>query len=101
MIGLVVAPILGGHSTDEVLTTEVIEITVDAKAEFNQSSEKIFNVSVSKKEDGTFEGTVNYTTTENDTTVTKEEVFKGTEEEVQAKIEALEKNMKITVKKTE
>ena len=101
LIGLVVAPILGGHSTDEVLTTEVIEITVDAKAEFNQSSEKIFNVSVSKKEDGTFEGTVNYTTTENDTTVTKEEVFKGTEEEVQAKIEALEKNMKITVKKTE
>ena len=101
LIGLVVAPILGGHSTDEVLTTEVIEITVDAKAELNQSSEKIFNVSVSKKEDGTFEGTVNYTTTENDTTVTKEEVFKGTEEEVQAKIEALEKNMKITVKKTE
>ena len=101
LIGLVVAPILGGHSTDEVLTTEVIEITVDAKAELNQSSEKIFNVSVSKKEDGTFEGTVNYTTTENDTTVSKEEVFKGTEEEVQAKIEALEKNMKITVKKTE
>jgi len=101
LIGLVVAPILGGHSTDEVLTTEVIEITVDAKAEFNQSSEKLFNVSVSKKEDGTFEGTVNYTTTENDTKVTKEEVFKGTEEEVQAKIESLEKNMKITVKKTE
>jgi len=101
LIGLVVAPILGGHSTDEVLTTEVIEITVDAKAEFNQSSEKLFNVSVSKKEDGTFEETVNYTTTENDTKVTKEEVFKGTEEEVQAKIESLEKNMKITVKKTE
>ena len=101
LIGLVVAPILGGHSTDEVLTTEVIEITVDAKAEFNQNSEKMFNVSVSKKEDGTFEGIVNYTTTENDITVTKEEVFEGTEEEVQAKIEALEKNMKITVKKIE
>ena len=101
LIGLVVAPILGGHSTDEVLTTEVIEITVDAKAEFNQNSEKMFNVTVSKKEDGTFKGTVNYTTTENDITVTKEEVFKGTEEEVQAKIEALEKNMKITVKKIE
>ena len=101
LIGLVVAPILGGHSTDEVLKTEVIEITVDAEAEFNHSLEKTFNVSVSKKEDGTFEGTVNYTTTENDTTVTKEEVFEGTEEEVQAKIEALEKNMKITVKKTE
>tara|TARA_B110000003_G_scaffold259334_1_gene279226 strand:- start:10180 stop:12615 length:2436 start_codon:yes stop_codon:yes gene_type:complete len=101
LIGLVVAPILGGHSTDEVLTTEVIEITVDAKAKFNQNSEKMFNVTVSKKENGTFKGTVNYTTTENDITITKEEVFEGTEEEVQAKIEALEKNIKITVKKTE
>ena len=101
LIGLVVAPILGGHSTDEVLTTEVIEITVDAKAKFNQNSEKMFNVTVSKKENGTFKGTVNYTTTENDITITKEEVFEGTEEEVQAKIEALEKNIKTTVKKTE
>ncbi|MDT0558547.1 sodium-translocating pyrophosphatase [Ichthyenterobacterium sp. W332] len=98
LIGLVVAPILGGHETEEgfAMTQEVNvwidkdgtkhEVTGDAQF----SSEKEIKVEMTTNDDGTVKAVVTTTTTENGEDVTKEEIFEGTEAEVKAKIDALE-----------
>lgn len=102
LVGLVIAPILGGHSSDNTHSdADVIEVTVDKIAN-NTMVKEIVKVDVQKNADGTEKVTITTTTTDNGETVTKDEVFEGTAEEVKKKIEALDKeieNIKIEVKK--
>ncbi|WGD33622.1 sodium-translocating pyrophosphatase [Olleya sp. YS] len=73
LIGLVIAPILGGHAETGVANTEEVSI----------EKEIIVKNDVS-------EATVTYTMVVNGEEVTKEETFKGTEAEVEAKLKAFE-----------
>jgi K(+)-stimulated pyrophosphate-energized sodium pump len=77
LIGLVIAPILGGHSSSEDTVMLSDEITKEVK------------VNMTSNEDGTVKAFVTTTTTENGEAVTKDETFEGTEEEVKAKLDAL------------
>ncbi len=72
LIGLVIAPILGGHE----LPTEV--------------SKKEIQVEMKMDTEGMAQATVNYTVFENGKELKKEKVFKGTHEEVKAQLKALE-----------
>jgi len=74
LIGLVIAPILGGHATEEGLAENNVEIemTVDGK--------------------DLAQAVITYTTIENGEEVTKEETFSGTEAEVEAQLKAFEKS---------
>ncbi|MDG5490030.1 sodium-translocating pyrophosphatase [Psychroserpens sp. SPM9] len=80
LIGLVIAPILGGHTSETVLVDSEIE-----------NVEQTIEVSKDLAE-----ATITYTTVENGEEVTKEETFTGTEAEVNAKLEAFEKNISTT-----
>ncbi|WP_323788430.1 sodium-translocating pyrophosphatase [Psychroserpens sp.] len=88
LIGLVIAPILGGHSTETVLTGNEMEIeqTIDSSKDLAQA-------------------TITYTTVENGVEVTKKETFEGTQAEVDAQLDAFEKttaktdNVKVEVEK--
>ena len=77
LIGLVIAPILGGHASETGLATTEVEVeqTIDISKELAQA-------------------TITYTTVENGEEVTKEETFSGTETEVEVKVNAFEKSMK-------
>ncbi|SDR66579.1 K(+)-stimulated pyrophosphate-energized sodium pump [Formosa sp. Hel1_31_208] len=74
LIGLVIAPILGGHTSEEGLANNEseIEMVVDGSKDIA-------------------EATITYTTIENGEEVTKEELFSGTEAEVEAQLRAFEK----------
>ncbi len=89
LIGLVIAPILGGHEavtvTEEEEVIEVVEAVV-AKAE-----NKEISIDKSKAADGKVTATVTINTTVDGDTKTATETFEGTEEEVAAKIEAFKK----------
>ncbi len=77
LIGLVIAPILGGHAeeTSMVATEDVnIEMSVESK--------------------DMAQATITYTTVENGTEVTKKETFKGTEAEVEKQLKAFENTSK-------
>ncbi|WP_298892358.1 sodium-translocating pyrophosphatase [uncultured Psychroserpens sp.] len=76
LIGLVIAPILGGHTSEEGLANAEIEV------------ERTMDVSHDLAE-----ATITYTTVENGEEVTKEETFSGTEAEVEAKLDAFEKSV--------
>jgi len=78
LIGLVVAPILGDHGMED---------TASAKEEHQ------IRVEMKMQGEDMAEATVNYTTVINGEKVEEEKVFKGTPEEVKAKVEAL-KNSK-------
>ncbi|MFD2915622.1 sodium-translocating pyrophosphatase [Psychroserpens luteus] len=74
LIGLVIAPILGGHGEKTVLTNAEVEVEtiIGASKDLAQA-------------------TISYTMVENGVEVTKEETFSGTEAEVDAKLKAFEK----------
>jgi len=76
LIGLVIAPILGGHADGHEMSSNDVkkEITVKMTAE---------------KTD-TVKAVVTTTTTENGVETTEEKTYEGTEAEVKAKVEALE-----------
>ncbi len=86
LIGLVIAPILGGHSaTTEATHNEInkevsVEVTVDA----NDDAKAVIVTS----------------TTENGETVTEEKNVEGTLEEVKEQVETLEKDIKVEVEET-
>ena len=90
LIGLVIAPILGGHTavTQVEEVTEVVEV-VEAPVQNSVTKE----VSVDKTNtDGKVKAIVSITTsTNNETPVTTTETVEGTEAEVNAKIEELKK----------
>ncbi|MGS2727607.1 sodium-translocating pyrophosphatase [Psychroserpens sp. BH13MA-6] len=75
LVGLVIAPILGGHSSETALADDMEEVQVE--------------MTVASKE--LAQATITYTTIENGEEVTKEEVFEGTEAEVNEQLEAFEK----------
>ncbi|MFY0603070.1 MAG: sodium-translocating pyrophosphatase [Flavobacteriaceae bacterium] len=105
LIGLVVAPILGGHGSSEVhADVDVIEVHVDGGKhdKTKHATKKTVKVEMTKNEDGTVKAVVTTSTTENGETVTKDEVFEGTKEEVEQKVKAFQttlENVKIKVKK--
>ncbi len=86
LIGLVIAPILGGHNAETVVQeVEAVEVVVESPATEAKQSTKEVRIESVKDADGNVKATV--------TTITDEaeavEVFEGTEAEVKAKIDAL------------
>jgi K(+)-stimulated pyrophosphate-energized sodium pump len=75
LIGLVIAPILGGHLETGVAEQEV---QVEMNVESTDLAQAI----------------VTYSVTENGKTVTEEKIFNGTQEQVKAQLEAFEKTTK-------
>ncbi len=75
LIGLVIAPILGGHTETGVANTKEITIEKEMKIENN-----------------TAVATIIYTVIENGKVVTKEETFEGSKLDVEAKIKDFEKD---------
>ncbi len=72
LIGLVIAPILGGHTEEEGVT--LYEDTKEISIDFNAESADLA------------EATVTYTTLENGEAVSKEVTYKGTRAEVEAQL---------------
>ncbi|MGK0175438.1 MAG: K(+)-stimulated pyrophosphate-energized sodium pump, partial [Ulvibacter sp.] len=99
LIGLVIAPILGGHSTEVALTDQngtKMEITESGIIETVEVTREV-KVSMSEK-DGMSVAVVTIETTKDGETTTETKSFKGTEEEVKAQVEAL-KDVDVKVKK--
>ncbi len=89
-----------------------IALNADEVSEYSKNKEQMeivsneiqkeVKVDIQKNDDGTAKALVTTTTTENGESVTKEEVFEGTMEEVEAKLEAYKgegENVKIKTKK--
>ena len=88
LIGLVIAPILGGHSESKAHTdTHNITLHVDSD-ELHKNASKEVRVEMKKEGDVTV-ATVTTTTTVDGKKATTTQDFKGTEAEVKAQIEAL------------
>jgi K(+)-stimulated pyrophosphate-energized sodium pump len=77
LIGLVIAPILGGHTSEEGVT-----LTEDIQIEKTIESKDVA------------QATITYTVSENGVEVTKEKIFNGTETEVETQLTAFEKTIK-------
>ncbi len=104
LVGLVIAPILGGHTSSETNEeTENIKVWIDKNgekheiklstdAEFTTENklENIVKVNIEKNDDGTAKATITTTTIKNGEEVTEEKTFKGTLEEVEKKIKEYE-----------
>ena len=82
LIGLVIAPILGGHSAENNEHSETIEVTVNTTNDQDSEAIKDVRVNMTKNDDGSFSAVVTYSVTENGKTTSKEQSFNGTEEEV-------------------
>ncbi len=90
LVGLVIAPILGNHDVEEGMAmTKDVEVTVNNNVTSNQKEVKV-KVIMEKNNDGTVTANVTSTTVSNGESFVKKHVFTGTEEEVNAKINALE-----------
>ena len=96
LIGLVIAPILGGHTEEGLavnaeqnvwVTEDGTVLNVSEDATF--ISEKEISIDITTNEDGTVKAVVTTSSNENGEATTKEEIFTGTEQEVKAKIDAL------------
>lgn len=107
LIGLVIAPILGGHTEEGVAHNEVkkaIFIAEDGtKTELAftdsksvQKIEKQVEVEMTSDDDNNATATITTTTTENGETKVEKKVLEGTMEEVKAQVEAL-KNVDVNV----
>jgi K(+)-stimulated pyrophosphate-energized sodium pump len=97
LIGLVIAPILGGHTTEGHATTTTTELH-EAHDATTISTEKQVNVNMEVNDDGIAKATVTTIITENGETTKTEQVFEGTEAEVKAQVEAL-KNVDVKIKR--
>jgi len=82
LIGLVIAPILGGHSAENNEHSETIEVTVNTTNDQDSEAIKDVRVNMTKNDDESFSAVVTYSVTENGKTTSKEQSFNGTEEEV-------------------
>jgi len=101
VVALVIAPSIAiTVSSDEVkeetakvwVSKDGEKIEVSAAKFIENTSSTEVKVKMEKNDDGTAKAVVTTTTTENGETVTKDEVFEGTYEEVKAKVEALHKD---------
>ena len=115
VVALVIAPSIALDASGTMAVTENIQVWVDENGEEHiiegedvmfkdgaKEMEKEVKVNVQNNDDGTAKAVVTIITTENGEKVTKEEVFEGTMEEVEAKLEAYkskEGNVKIKTKK--
>ena len=85
LVGLVIAPILGGHSETAVASNEIRkEIRVEVNAKDADKTTAIIKTEI----------------TENGETKIEEKTIEGTAEEVETKVEALEKDIKVNIKKS-
>ena len=91
LIGLVIAPILGGHTTED--KPHAISISTDATLKTEHTVKKIVKVNIDKNDDGTAKATITTTTTENGQEVTEDEIFEGTLEEVKEQLNSFESTM--------
>ena len=96
LIGLVIAPILGGHSSEE--SHEINSNTIEAQSISNEVIEKEIIVKMDANDDGITKAVVKTTMTENGKEISTEQVFEGTEAEVKAQIKAL-KDVDIKIEK--
>ena len=88
LIGLVIAPILGGHSAEANLHKQTIEVTANMTVNEDSNIERKVDVNIAKNKNGTIKSVVSYSVTENGITIKKEKVFEGTEEEVETATDA-------------
>jgi len=96
LIGLVIAPILGGHSAENNEHSETIEVTVNTTNDQDSEAIKDVRVNMTKNDDGSFSAVVTYSVTENGKTTSKEQSFNGTEEEVSNAVDIfIEKNVDV------
>ena len=96
LIGLVIAPILGGHSAEANIPKETIEVTAKIEADKASNVERKVDVNITKNKNGTVKTVVSYSVTENGKTITRVESFEGTEEEVKTATDAfLNKNVDV------
>ncbi|MHC9089453.1 sodium-translocating pyrophosphatase [Tenacibaculum sp. IMCC1] len=108
LVGLVIAPILGGHTSSETheetenskvwidKNGEKHEIKLSTDAEFTTENklENIVKVNIVKNDDGTAKATITTTTVKNGEETTEEKTFEGTLEEVEQKIKEYENSKK-------
>ena len=95
LIGLVIAPILGGHSADNNLHSETKEVRNVIHVVEESNSDKDVRINMIKNTDGSIKATASFSETENGKTIAKEENSEGTEEKVHIAIDSfLNKNMK-------
>jgi K(+)-stimulated pyrophosphate-energized sodium pump len=96
LIGLVIAPILGGHATGaEVTATEQTEVVAKEPVVVAQKEREEVTVNRQTDADGNVTATVIISTqADNDELKTEEKTFKGTDAEVTAQIEAFKKERK-------
>jgi K(+)-stimulated pyrophosphate-energized sodium pump len=108
LIGLVIAPILGGHAEKGVASTSVEAVfisndgaktilTSTDKEDMAMNVEKRVEVEMIAGEGDAAKAIITTTTTESGETVVNEEIIEGTMEEVKAKVDAL-KDVDVKVK---
>ncbi len=95
LVGLVIAPILGGHSTTE----STVQTSKEVKSHVTQEANEV-QIQMTLNEDGTAKATVTSTKTVNGETTTEEQLFEGSPEEVKEAVEAYKKvNAKVMIEK--
>ncbi|MDO6675287.1 sodium-translocating pyrophosphatase [Tenacibaculum sp. 1_MG-2023] len=108
LVGLVIAPILGGHASSETYEkTEnskvwidkngekhEIKLSTDAESTTENKLENIIKVTIEKNHDGTAKATITTTIVKNGEETTEEKTFEGTLEEVEKKIKEYENSKK-------
>lgn len=108
LVGLVIAPILGGHTPSETHEkTEDIKVWIDKNGEKHEIKlytdtefttenklENIVKVNIVKNDDGTAKAIISTTIVKNGEETTEEKTFEGTLEEVEKKIKAYENSKK-------
>ncbi|CAM1351223.1 sodium-translocating pyrophosphatase [Tenacibaculum insulae] len=111
LIGLVIAPILGNHTTNTNKSGENVWVSKNGnnvKVEITNATftdddgettiikkqiKKTVKVDITKNDDGTAKATITTTATENGKEVTKEDVFEGTMEEVESQVKKFQNDL--------
>jgi len=92
LIGLVIAPILGSHTEGAEITNIQSATVIEQPVLTGQESETEISIDRQKNSDGKVTATVTISTkTSSEEVKTDQKTFEGTEEEVNAQIEALKK----------
>lgn len=92
LIGLVIAPILGSHTEGAEITNIQAATVIEQPVLTGQQSETEISIDRQKNADGKVTATVTISTkTSSEEVKTDQKTFEGTEEEVNAQIEALKK----------
>jgi len=90
LIGLVIAPIIGSHAEGAEITNVQAATIIEQPALTGQESSTETSIDRQKDADGTVTATVTISTkTNNEELKTEQKTFRGTDEEVNAQIEAL------------